>query len=403
MTKIAYITAKIPFGAQETFILTELLAMKALGVDLLIVPRDRGRKIFNKGAELLLNDTINIPWFDFKIFFGLLKFIFTKPIQFFILINDIFLKARNIKIGTKNLIILPKAIYISSLFKEKSISHIHAHWASTTATMAYIISKVTGIPWSFTAHRWDIAENNILKEKCKSASFIRSICKDGQTEIMEIIKDTFLNDKILVIHMGINMPETNKTNSLALDTFTILCPANLLVIKGHRYLFEACNIILEQNLPIKCLIAGDGPLENKLRDLVLKLGLNNIEFLGRLPHEKLLDLYRRGLIDAVVLPSITTINGEKEGIPVALIEAMSYGIPVISTNTGGIAELIEDCCGIMVEERNPEAIANAIEKLMKNTNYRDWIGKKGREKVQKDFNVSVISQNLLNLFLTFSS
>lgn len=401
--KIAYITAKIPFGAQETFILTELLALIASGADLLIVPRDRGSKIFHKEAKLLVDYSLNISWFDFKIFIKLLKFISTKPIQFFILINDIFLKARNIKIGTKNLIILPKAIYISSLFKEKSISHIHAHWASTTATMAYIISKVTGIPWSFTAHRWDIAENNILKEKCKSASFIRSISKNGQTEIMEIIKDTSLNDKILVIHMGINKPETNKTNSLALDTFTILCPANLLVIKGHRYLFEACNILLERNLPIKCLIAGDGPLENKLRDLVLKLGLNNIEFLGRLPHEKLLDLYRRGLIDAVVLPSITTINGLKEGIPVALMEAMSYGIPVISTNTGGIAELIEDGCGIMVEEKNPEAIANAIEKLMKNTNYRDWIGKKGREKVQKDFNVSVISQNLLNLFLTFSS
>ncbi len=402
--KIAYITAKIPYGSQETFVLTEIIALKQLGVDLLIIPRDKGKDIFHKEAASLIKDTLNIPLLDYKIFLNLLEFIITRLTQFFNLLYTTVFKARNAKIGIKNLIILPKSLYLSKLLVGQSISHIHSHWASTTATMAYIISKVTGIPWSLTAHRWDIPENNILKEKCKSAAFVRAICKEGRDEIIEIISDSSLNDKILVIHMGINIPETNKTKSSALSTFTILCPANLVVIKGHRYLFEACNILLERNLPIKCLIAGDGPLEKELKELVSKLGISdNIEFLGRLPHEKLLDLYRRELIDVVVLPSIITISGEKEGIPVALMEAMSYGIPVISTDTGGIAELIENGCGIIVEEKNPEAIVDALEKLMKSENYRSLIGGKGKKKVQKDFNISIISKKLLNLFSSFSA
>lgn len=403
MSKIAYITAKIPYGSQETFILTEILSLKQSGIDLLIIPRDKGKKVFNKEAVLLIKDTINIPWFNLKIFLNLLIFILLRLPEFFDIIYTTILKARNIKIGLKNLIILPKSLYLSNILKEK-VSHIHAHWASTTSTMAYIISKVTGIPWSFTAHRWDISENNLLKEKCKNASFVRTICHEGRDEILEIIRDNYVNHKILVIHMGIKMPETGNKNQCASRPFTILCPANLVIKKGHKYLFEACKILLEKNVKFKCLIAGDGPLENELRNLTVRLKLEGcIEFLGRLPHDRLLDLYSTGEIDTVVLPSIITPDGEKEGIPVALMEAMSYKVPVISTNTGGISELIENSCGVMVDEKNPRAIAIALEKLIKNTNYREYISRNGEGKVQRDFNVSIIAQKLLKLFSVYSA
>lgn len=404
MNKIAYITAKIPYGTQETFVLTEILALKQSGTDVLIIPRDKGKNIFHKEAMSLIEDTLNIPWFNIKIFLTLLKFIFTRPKDLFNIFYIAILKTKNLKISLKNLIILPKSLYLSNALKGK-VSHIHAHWASTTATVAYIVSRVTGIPWSFTAHRWDISENNLLKEKCKSASFVRAICNEGRDEILDIIRDNSFNHKILVIHMGVKMPiNKNSENPSPLKPFTILCPANLVVKKGHKYLFEACKILSEKNIKFKCLIAGDGPLENELRDLVTNLTIKKyIEFLGRLSHDELLDLYRTGKIDTVVLPSIITTDGEKEGIPVALMEAMSYGIPVISTNTGGITELIENSCGIIVEEKNPIAIAIALETLINNTNYGGYLRRKGIEKVQKDFNVSEISQKLIKLFSVYSA
>ncbi len=86
-----------------------------------------------------------------------------------------------------------------------------------------------------------------------------------------------------------------------------------------------------------------------------------------------------------------------EGIPVALMEAMAYGIPVISTNTGGIPELIGDGSGIMVEEKNAEAIADALERLIKDRDYRYEIGRMGRLRVEKEFDIEKNVRDLIEL------
>jgi len=396
--KIAYITANSPYGKQETFVLNEMISLNRLDLQLQIIPRDADGKIYNRDGLSLIEQTLKIPWFSPEILICLLLFIMKHPLQYLKLIHSIILKARTIKIGIKNLIILPKSIYISRLLKSINISHIHAHWASTPSTMAYIINKITGIPWSFTAHRWDIAENNILREKCKTASFVRAISRDGRDDILRIIRDYSLKNKIKVIHMGVNIPELNGTKPGS-NIFTILCPANLVNVKGHEYLLDACRLLDIKDFEFKCMIAGDGPLENDLKAFVSKNGLDKkVFFLGRIPHEELLNLYKERQINVVVLPSIITEDGEKEGIPVALMEAMSFGIPVIATDTGGIAELLRDECGIMVEEKNSKAIADAIEQLYTDNDYYDYISRKGRERVSQMFNLTIISQELLRLF-----
>jgi glycosyltransferase involved in cell wall biosynthesis len=403
MRKVAYITVKTPYGTGETFILTEIIALKELGINLLIIPRDKDREMVLEKAKTLINNTLSIPLFNFNIAKEFLKYFFNEPILFFKIMNDIALSARNTKIAFKNLAILPKSLYLCRIFKEKSISHIHAHWGSTTSSMAFIISKITKIPWSFTVHRWDIPENNILREKCKSASFIRAIDKQGKGEIISIIKDISLSKKILVIHMGVCIPKLNKISYDATEIFTILCPANFVPKKGHQYLIKVCKLILDKNIKIKCLFAGDGPLEDKLKTKVNKLNLNDyIEFLGRLNHESIFELYGNYRVNTVILPSIVTEDNEKEGIPVSLMEAMAFGLPVISTDTGGIPELIGDGSGIMIKEKDPEAIANEIEKLANDQVFYMNISERGREKVEREFNISLISKELLKLFLNYS-
>ncbi len=400
MGKIAYITVTAPYGLQESFVLTEMLALKENGADLLIIPRDKiGDELFHKKAEPLFADAIATPLIDFSIALSCLKYILRHPISFLRIIHKIAIKARSIKIAFKNLAILPKSIYFAAILSRKSIDHVHAHWASTTATMAYIIALLTGIPWSFTAHRWDITENNILKEKCRTALFARIISERGRKEVAEIIKDKSLEKKVSVIYMGVDIPGCMNDKFSFSEPFTFLCPANLYTVKGHRYLLEACRILLDKGIKFKCLIAGDGYLEDELKKTAIKLNLSEcVEFLGRLPHERLFSLYANGVINAVTLPSIKTEDGEEEGIPVVLMEAMANGIPVISTNTGGIPELIGDGSGIMVAEKEPDAIASAIEKLMRNQNYYNFISSQGRERILRDFNTSTITGKLLILF-----
>lgn len=400
MGKIAYITAKAPYGALgETYILPEMLAIKKAGIDLIILPRDKSDELFHAIAKPLLADTLSLPLLDAAIAKSLFKIVIAQPAQFLNILINIVFRSRNPRIALKNMVILPKALYIAATLETENVLHIHAHYGSTTSTMAYIISSLTGIPWSFTVHRWDIPENNLLGIKCRTAAFLRAIDEKGKEEVLSIVNDPTQIDKVRVLHVGIEAGNHLIKDDRSDKMFTFLCPAMLVSKKGHRYLFEACRILSNRGMNFKCLVAGDGPLKRDLKSMVAHLGLGDcIEFLGALSSEEIFSLYQENRVDLVVLPSIVTDDGDKEGIPVALMEAMSYSIAVVSTNTGGIPELLDDGCGIMVREKDPVQLADAIGKLAHDKNYRASLGQSGKMKVEQDFNISNISAKLLSLF-----
>lgn len=401
---IVYITVKAPYGRLgETYILPEMLAIKEECEGLLILPRDRSHEFFHTNAKGLVDNVVSCPLLNLSVAKSLLKTILYRPVVFLGSLLNIVLKSRNLQIALKNLAVLPKSVYLSGIVQKKKVHHIHAHYGSTTSTMAYVISRLTGIPWSFTVHRWDIPENNLLDIKCSDASFTRAIDAKGREEVLSILGGDFDPDKIKVIHVGVNVNGSRPNSRTAQGTFTFLCPAMLVLKKGHKYLFEACRILADKGFEFKCLVAGDGPLQEELESMVNRMHLNdNIDFLGALSQEGILGLYKSGSIDLVVLPSIVTAEGEKEGIPVALMEAMSYAIPVVSTDTGSIEELLGGGNGVIVPEKDPAALAKSLEGLMKDRTYCAVIGENGKRKVGRDFNISVVSQELLSLFSTQS-
>ena len=175
----------------------------------------------------------------------------------------------------------------------------------------------------------------------------------------------------------------------------MLSPTSLLPVKGHRYLIEAMSLLPQS---IELWLAGEGKLEQELRKLVRELGLEKrVHFLDHLSHNILLTFYCGGQVNVVALASVDLGNGLHEGIPVSLMEAMAYKIPVISTNTGGIPELLGDGAGIIVEQKNPDELAEAIIRLINDEDLRKWIGEKGFEKVNREFNLSKIVDELLYL------
>jgi len=401
--KIAYITAKIPWGYTEQFIIEELNALIKIGVEVFIIPRNPSKEVFHKEAKYLVNNSMWLPLVDSKIFVKFLYYLFTKP-ELWKIIIDFFRYSRNFYILIKNIAVLPKSIYISDVFKRNNIKHIHAHWGSTTSTMTCIASRLSGIPWSLTLHRWDIKENNMLEEKVKSSKFVRCISENGKNELLEIIGTDFKN-KIKVIHMGVKIPiKVDKVNNDEEKYFKIITPANLLAVKGHKYLIKACSILIKEGINnFECIFYGNGLMRNELKRLIKKKSLYNyIKMPGKISHEKLMEIYKNKKVDVVILPSINTKSGEHEGIPVALMEAMAYSIPVISTNTGGIPELLSNEAGVMVEEKNSQQLALAIKKLIENENFRKKIGRQGYEKVCKEFNIQKNTEKLLEFFEYYS-
>lgn len=399
--KIVYITASLPWGKGETFIIDEIQQMRELGNDILIIPRSPKKEIFHKDAEELVKISIWMPLINLKIFIIFLYYLLlSKKVRK--LLFEILKYSNGFNKKIKNISVFPKCVYLSHKLKRLKIEHIHAHWGSTTATMAYIISKLTGIPWSMTLHRWDIGENNMLKEKVDHSQFTRCISEDGRRELLSIVGDNY-KDKIKKVYMGVKVEKFPKKPE-AIDKETInnqkkieiICPANLVEKKGHFYLFKALEVLLERGINcFKCNIVGTGPLENELKELVVKLGLSKyVEFYGHVSHDLLLDKYRSAACDIVVLPSITIENGEREGIPVSLMEAMAFGIPVISTRTGGIPELLEGA-GLLVNEKNYIQLADALEQLIKSKDLRIEMGWKGHQRVVNNFD---IQQNTKKLF-----
>jgi glycosyltransferase involved in cell wall biosynthesis len=295
----------------------------------------------------------------------------------------------------KNLAIVPKALWLARVAARWRADHIHCHWAGTTATMAMLASWRSGIPWSFTAHRWDIVENNLLTTKAATASFVRLISGDGLRIARALGLGSANNTRI--IHMGVPIP--NRVRRRYGPRPVVLCPARLVEVKGHRFLLEAWQILQRRGLNAELWLAGQGELKSRLETLSRALGLgSSVKFLGAVPHDGLLKIYAEAPVSAVVVASIDLGSGVHEGIPVALIEAMSYGIPVVATATGGTPELLVPGTGLLVPPADPPALADALQSLLVDGKLREQIGDSGRLRVLEAHNIFQVAAELVKEF-----
>jgi colanic acid/amylovoran biosynthesis glycosyltransferase len=205
-----------------------------------------------------------------------------------------------------------------------------------------------------------------------------------------------------VIHMGVDVPASAAAHAERAGSSGphVLCPAQLYPVKGHQYLISALGILRDRGIPCSLWIAGEGHLLEELQRQAGALGLQeSIRFLGAVPHERILEWYRAGSVDIVVLASVDLGRHEHEGIPVALMEAMALGIPTISTQTGGIPELLGNRAGILVPPEDPEALAAALGQLILDSHARGRIGRVGRAKVAQQFNVERTTAELAQLIM----
>jgi glycosyltransferase involved in cell wall biosynthesis len=197
--------------------------------------------------------------------------------------------------------------------------------------------------------------------------------------------------------MGVTIPPLASCKRT--EGAVVLCPADLLEVKGHRYLLNGWRLLLDRGINAELWLAGDGNLRDELVQLAEHLGITaRVKFLGTVAHPALLELYAKGLISTAVLASVDLGHGCHEGIPVSLVEAMSYGVPVIATNTGGIPELIVSGTGMLVPARDPAALANAMERILSDRSFAEETGEKGRRHIIETRDVASIAATLETWF-----
>lgn len=395
--KIIYITSRLPYGTGEAFIIPEIEQLVRMGHDIVVVPLVGHGKVIHVDVKPILkyfklkqNLAPSLLWTALSV--GLRNILTCLSFLFLIC------RLKNPVRSIKNLAVFPKSLWIADVAQRWNADHIHAHWSATPSTVAMIASTISGLPWSFTAHRGDIVENDNLARKCSSAIFVRSISEKG-FQLFEQLNINIDVNKKKIIHMGVNLPARNELNEKSSESTVIVCPANLLPVKGHRYLIDAVQILSESGLSFKVDFLGEGYLRTDLQERIHSAGLSNVIALpGAIPHSELLNRYRNGEVDIMVLPSIDLGKGHHEGIPVSLMEAMAHCIPVISTVTGGIPELLSDNAGVLVPPENSKALAKELQRLIENKKLQTALGDSGRRRIEQSFSSESITKELVQCF-----
>ena len=395
--RIVYVTSTLPYGSREAFLIPEIAELSRNGHDLTIVPMRPQGDVVHDDVRPFLGATLALPLICREIFAGAFAEGLRSPWRTLRACRCLF-RSRNLSIFAKNVGVLAKGLWLSRLARRLEADHLHAHWASTSSTMALIAGEISGIPWSFTAHRWDIAEKNLLEIKAAKACFVRAISEKGAQAIGPYV--TAPAHKLHVLHLGIDVSGSARPPRLERDEtrLAVVTVADFVEVKGHRHLLEALQILKDRGPLVRLDLVGDGPLRAELERQVKGTGLSEwVTLLGTVPHATLLSDLKAHRWDAVVLPSVVTEKDE-EGIPVSLIEAMGAGIPVLSTRTGAIPELLREGAGLLVEAGDLVGLANALEELARKPALRERLAEEGRRRVLNDFNILIVASALAQWF-----
>jgi glycosyltransferase involved in cell wall biosynthesis len=268
------------------------------------------------------------------------------------------------KLAVRAPLVLLKAALLARRLEAMGVAHVHAHWATHPALAAWAIQRLTGIGYSFTAHAHDLyVDRAMLREKVLGARFVVTI-SDFNRRLIERECGAEAAAKVHVIRCGVDLaafaaaapPPTGGPP-------TFVCVAGLRPYKGHAVLLDAVSLLRARGVDLRVVLVGDGELRGALEDRVARDGLaERVALRGALPHEEIPAALAGAT--AMVLPSVTARDGQMEGIPVALMEAMAAGVPVISTRLSGIPELVRDGeTGLLVPERDAAALADAMERV----------------------------------------
>ena len=397
--KIAYVMSRFPKHT-ETFILYEMLAVEAQGVSVEIYPILKQRDaVIHEEALALVRRAHYMPFISLSIISSNIAAIRRNAKLYF---GTLFEVMRG-TFGNANFLIgaisaFPKAVHFSKIMVEEQVTHIHAHFSNHPAVVALIVHRLTGIPFSFTAHGHDIhKDRTMLREKISASAFSITVSKYNKALMAKECPPEDDN-KIHVIHCGVDTRLFQVPVELDRGgPVNIICVASLLEVKGHTYLIQACRLLRDSGANFICHLVGDGNYHARIEKEINQLGLGeHIKIHGACTQSQVRELLTAS--DVFVLASKPTRQGAREGIPVSIMEAMAVGLPVVASNISGIPELVEDgISGFLTPPGDVDALARNIGALIEEGSLRRKMGAAGREIVQKDFNLESNARRLIHM------
>ena len=397
--RVLYLVSLFPCWS-ETFIVREIRALQARGVDVRILSlKPASETMVQADAQALLDRVIYPPTSLAASLCPGLPQLLRRPLrslgEVWTLVASLWKRPTEL---AKSLVTWWRTLTVTGLVRHFNPHHLHAHWATYPSTAARILAGRIERPWSFTSHAHDIfVHDHDLSGKLCQADFSVTISDYNRRQLSGRMP-LALRERLAVVHCGI-LPDEIPFEPHGRDPLCIVAVGRLDPIKGFIHLVEACRLLRDRRIDFRCEIIGDGPLQGMLQQAIDQARLGGqLRLAGALPQPEV----RRRLREAAVfvLPSVQLADGNADGIPVALMEAMASGAAVVSTRVSGIPELVEDgLSGLLAPPGQAGPLADAIARLLADGALRLRLADMARQVIVEDFDANREADKLLALML----
>jgi len=398
---IAYLGPEIP-AISATFIYNEIIGLEEKGINVYIysvhypevmAEEPDAVRIFKRTHYLY-----KIPKYKFP-FYVVLQFLnnyknFVKTAGQ--LLHDI----RSLKLLSSDSVKLIFQFFAGSLLayelRKKDVQHLHVHFAHVPTQIGMYAAGLSGIPFTFTAHANDIFERGLLlKEKADRAKQVITISEYNRRFL---VTKGISREKISIVRCGIKANIKNKTKKS--NTVPVIGSIGRLVEKkGMDVLIAACVLLKNDGIRFKLEIAGDGPLLQPLMALADKLNIiEMVDFIGPLRHDRVFDWLKS--LSVFALACKRDKNGDADGIPVVLMEAMAYDIPVLSTSITGVPELVEhEKTGLLSPPDNAELFYKNLKRILSDEKLRNKLVAGAKKRVEEEFSQDINIERIYKIIM----
>jgi colanic acid/amylovoran biosynthesis glycosyltransferase len=403
--EVVYLLFRFP-NLTETFVAEEIRHVQKLGtkVRLFSLLRPRKELVHPVSAELLPLVRYAPELYSPSILWAQLHFLLKTPTKYLgalgVLLGE---PVSSFSLVIRRLVIFFKAVWIARQLEHSSVQLVHTHFAWLSAAACMVVHHLLGLPFTATAHAFDIysPRNDLLRLTARSANRLVTISEYNKQAILDLLAKT--NGKraapIDVIHCGIDLSSFRPSGEKAASSaFEIVSVGRMIETKGHEYLIQACALLNARGFDFRCTVVGGGYRKPSLEALVRELCLEDrVHLVGTRSQSWVRD--RLAQSDMFALACVVAGAGERDGIPVSIMEALAMELPVVSTPVSGIPELIQhEHTGLLVPERDADALAGAIARLIGDEDLRRRLARNGRALVQREYDISQTARQMVELF-----
>lgn len=400
--RVAYVVSRFP-RLTETFVVDEALAVMRAGASVEIHPLHRERTdVVQPTVAALEGHVEHRRLGSVPVVAGFGRGLVHRPRAVARALATVVgetWRSRRLLVGA--LASFPYAVDLAERLPRAGVDHVHCHFATHPAAVGWVVHRLSGLPYSFTAHGSDLhRDRRMLGTKVRDAAFVVTVSESNRDVIVAECGPEAAA-KVRVVRCGIDpgqLPRRDRPVGPGAGPVRICCVGTLHEVKGQAVLVEACRRLIAGGTEVVCTLVGDGPDREALLAQAAAAGLGDrVRVTGRVPRPEVVAVLAEA--DVLVAPSVPSADGRREGLPVVVLEAMAVGVPVVASRLSGIPEAVEDgVTGLLVEPGDAEGVADAVRRVVADPVAAAARADRAAARVATDFSVDRSARRLVALF-----